>query len=129
MFLKDLRVNDTIPREHGPDKLSRARPHFPICDEDAIPQELPPLFMEGLSFTKVTKLARQHGLDVLRVCRHDYPIRNPRVELCGLGVVDVVCVVGDFDHVAPVFHIAEGFVGLTGFGDEIDCCTHSVSGR
>lgn len=36
MFLKDLRIHNAIPREHGPEELSRARPHLAIRDKDTI---------------------------------------------------------------------------------------------
>lgn len=121
MFLEDLRINNPIPGEHGPDKLSRARPHIPIRDEDTIPQELSPLLVKRLSFAKVPELEGQHGFNVLRVCRYDYPIRDTCVYLGGLRVVDLVRDVGDFDRIAPVLDIFVGFVCFAGFDDEVDC--------
>lgn len=121
MLLKDPRINNPIPREHRPDKLSRARPHVPVRNEDTIPQELSPLLMERLALAKVPELESQHSLNVLRVCRYDYPIRDTCVYLGGLRVVDLVRGVGDFDRVAPVFDIFVGSVGFAGFDDEVDC--------
>ena len=126
MFLKDLRINNPIPGEHRPDKLSRARPHIPIRDEDTIAQELSPLLMKRLALAKVSELEGQHGFDVLRVCRYDYPIRDTCVYFRGLRVVDLVGFVGDFDRVAPVFDIFVGFVCFDGFDDEVDCCAVST---
>ena len=121
MFLKYLCIDNPVPREHGSNKLSRTRPHVPIGNEDTIPQELSPLFMKRLALSKVPELEGQHGLDVLRVCRYDYPIRDTCVYLGGLRVVDLVRFVGDFDRVAPVFDIFVGSVGFAGFDDEVDC--------
>lgn len=128
MFLKDLRIDNPVPREHGSNKLSRARPHVPIGNEDTIPQELSPLFMKRLALSKVPELEGQHGLDVLRVCRYDYPIRDTCVYLGGLRVVDLVRFVGDFDRVAPVFDILVGFVCFARFDNEVDCwCALALS--
>jgi len=77
--------------------------------------------MERLAFAKISELEGQHGLDILRVCRYDNPIRDTCVYLGGLRVVHLVWFIGDFDRIAPVFDVFVGFVCFDGLADEVDC--------
>ena len=121
VFLEDLGIDDAIPGEHGPDELSRARPLFAICDEDAVSQELFPLLMKRLAFSKVRKLAGQHGLDVGWVRRQDNPVRDAGVQVCSLRVIDLVGATGCLDRIVPEFDNPEILIGFVGSDDKINC--------
>ena len=73
MFLKDLRVNETLSREHWPNEMARTRPHLPIGHEDAVAQKLLPFIMKRLALSIVGKFAGENGLDILWVFGEENP--------------------------------------------------------
>lgn len=85
VFLENLRVDNAVSCEHGPQQLPRARPQFAIRDEDTVSEELAPFLMERLAFAIVGELARQQGLDVLRVRGQQDAVGDPGVDFGCLG--------------------------------------------
>lgn len=91
MLLKNLRIDDAIPRKHWTDQLARARPEFAIRGKNTIAQELLPLAVEGLTLAVVGELAGQEGLDILGVLGHDGAGGDTSIQLGGFDICLASC--------------------------------------
>ena len=76
--------------------------------------------METLAFAIVEELARENGLDILRVLGEDRSGRDARVELCGFGTVDCRRAFGGFDGILPKFQILARLVGFNRSVNEVN---------
>lgn len=118
VLLKDVRVNDTVPRKHGTNEMPRTRPEFAIRGEDTVAQELLPLAVERLTLAIVGELAGQESFDILWVSGQDRACGDAGVQLSGFDICPATC---SGDGRFPEFNIFICVIGQLALVDEVEC--------